>query len=87
MFIRNWYRRAFNCIEEIQRRDEMVERNVKLKREQKFFYIWRKEFLKRNMEKFGRGEANRIIRIVLDTRIALDARIAMCKWRDYVERC
>jgi hypothetical protein len=39
------------------------------------------------MEKFGRGEANRIIRIVLDKRIALDARIAMCKWRDYVERC
>lgn len=40
-YIRLWYRKAFNCMDEIHKRNIMLEKNVKLKREQKFFYLWR----------------------------------------------
>jgi hypothetical protein len=32
-FIRLWYRNAFNCMDEINKRNIMIEKNVKLNRE------------------------------------------------------
>lgn len=43
--------------------------------------------MKRNMNRFGRAEANRVLRLVMDKREAHRARNAMCKWRDHVELC
>lgn len=65
----------------------MLEKNVKLKREQKFYFIWRKEFLKNNMNRFGKSEAGRILRQILTKRQAHQARNAISKWQDYVQLC
>ena len=41
--------------------------------------------MKNNMNRFGRAEANRVLRLVMDKRMAHTTRNAMCKWRDYVK--
>ena len=43
--IRLWYRNAFNCVHETQKRNQLIDGNVSFKRSQKFFYLWRQAFM------------------------------------------
>ena len=84
-FLRLWYRKALDCVHETSKRNQLVENNVKFKREQRFFFLWRQAFLGRRKFTSGRVEASRMLFKIINNKTNFKLKHFLCKWRDYVE--
>jgi hypothetical protein len=84
-FLRKWYKRALNSIHENYTRNNLLEAKTKFKREQKYFYIWRKAFMMARKRNLARVEAARILTNIVGGKSQIILKRSLCKWRDFVE--
>lgn len=84
-YLRDWYRRALNAVQEICNRNNLLDSKTKFKREQNFFYLWRQAFLNSRKSSHGRSEGSRVLLSLVSRLEHKLARNFLCRWRDFVE--